>query len=314
MRKYLLLFLLVFAVNPASAQDLRQVHLRVNEENINQTLASTILFSAQRTLAGGQFFFDPDESGAERTLTIAKFPGRYTFEDVGTRIHPTIEGLLSFVKLEDQIRVNGKVFDSSYLIEGYSVGLGGGLRADVDTDFFFYLGARLVYSHLNNALDNGEFGDALEEFVSPELFNWELNALSIIPKVDFEWQGDFDWGLLQLAGEFVYFRTESTSADDDLLNVDSESFLTKMRVEGGRDLGLSAMDFPLSARVYYELAMLMGDFRQSVDEDLMHTTGVRLLADTDRLWDGLFDNVGLSGTYVWGDDFYGWLVGLGINY
>ncbi|MCB0344864.1 MAG: hypothetical protein KDD66_07095 [Bdellovibrionales bacterium] len=310
----ILFFVLALSPQSAAAQDTRALQLRINADNINQTLASTILWSAQRTLSGGKFYFDPDASGASRTMTIVKVPGRYTFENIGTRIHPTIEGLASTVTLEDEILLDGKKADSDYLIEGYSLGAGAGVRIDVEEQFYFYLGARFVYTHLSNTLNVPALSQAAPIEVPPDIFDWEMNALSILPKIDFEWQGDYDWGLLQLAGDFVYLRSETVHSVNPLIDVSSESYLSKYRVEAGRDLGLDLFDYPLSTRAFYEFALLMGDIRDAINDDFTHTTGLRFVVDTRKFWDGLFDNTALSVSYTWGDSFYGWLAGFGINY
>jgi hypothetical protein len=195
----------------------------------------------------------------------------------------------------------------------YGLEFGGGAR--------FWVGGGLslaptvlgIYGHtVNDYTANSPFMQAnFARAVEVGLVNWSLDTFTLRTGLNVQYLITWDRTIIKLSTEPVYYHTESFASSNSNVSLsgDSESIATKLDVD--IPLGVELFGHELRSGGEFTRTDLFGDLKTGLNVGHIDELQGRLVLDfLNELWKVQW--IGVSASYVWGQNFTGWTAGLDV--
>jgi hypothetical protein len=195
----------------------------------------------------------------------------------------------------------------------YGLEFGGGARFWVSDALSLAPTLLGIYGHtVNDYTANSPFMQTnFARAVELGLVNWSLDTFTLRTGLNVQYLIAWDRTIIKLSTEPVYYHTESFGSSNSNLSLsgDSQSIATKLDVD--IPLGVQLFGHELRSGGEFTRTDLFGDLKTGLNVGHIDELQGRLVLDfLNELWKVQW--IGVSASYVWGQNFTGWTAGLDI--
>ena len=284
---------------------------RFSNEIINESVNTTTLFASQDTFSTGRFakhrIGQPDTS-----YNTIRTPFETLLTDGAGSVQPFVQGSIGLLKVVGGVApVNGVGENDLSTSDLISVATGLGAYVTLSEDFKLAASISLAYSHLRNNYDfKNEYS---QKFFKPEddlLYNWSLDLLTYTPTIRALYQSKFGESIVQYTLGYSHIFNDSIASSSSAITINSATGLLWNRFAYTQPLGIEAISAPLSLRPFFQWSNISGKASKGLDLVNLFEVGADLVMDFKEkfIW---FSQISWGGSYVTGDSFEGYHIGLG---
>jgi len=282
-------------------------------DRVNEVVNGVTIFTSQDTASSGVFSFESDSPGvSDVDIDLLKIPVTHTFGDDDDVLRPQVRGVLGNLKSTRSIETGepGSVADFSRL-EVLTAGLSGGVvyRAWKELRITPLVG--VAYSHVKRRYDfNNSFSQTNLQPFDKDAFNTSVDVMTYSPTVELDYT--FREGATTLIPKVRYSHlfNDSVSSDSSVIDVNSDSGLLQSFFDVNTPLGYNVLGQDLGLHPFIVRTDLFGTAKDARGPNYFHEVGADLtFTDSNRK---LLQGFSVGGSYIFGDDFTGYRIGVGL--
>lgn len=283
-------------------------------DSVNSSLSNAIngihVFSASDSVSSGFFKFDEDD-GPDTDMDVQKINVEYDLEpQADGAVVPFISALIGNVKIVGELPPESEGANDFLTFSTTSFGAGAGLKISLPENFEVSPKLMVVYSRTRNNYDyNNEFSSTILSLFDGDLFNWDVDTLSVIPSLRLATELQTESLTVTPSIQYAHVRVESIWTNSELLDVQTSSDVLKVKLEAGLPINGTDADLPAALRIYAARSDIFGDARRGFELEDYYEAGFLVSVETGGSVP-LFTEIGLGGSYIWNSDFDGFRIGL----
>jgi hypothetical protein len=282
-------------------------------DRVNEVVNGVTIFTSQDTASSGVFSFDSkDPSVTDTDIDLLKIPVTHTFGEEEDVLRPQIRGVLGNLKSTRSIETGGpgSVADFSRL-EVMTFGLSGGVvyRAWKELRITPLVG--LAYSNVKRRYDfNNSFSQTNLQPFDKDAFNTSVDVMTYTPTLEVDYT--FKEGATTLIPKVRYSHlfNDSVSSESSVIDVNSDSGMLQSFFDVNTPLGYSVFGQDLGLHPFIVRTDLFGTAKDARGPNYFHELGADLtFTDSNRK---LLEGFSVGASYIFGDDFTGYRIGVGL--
>jgi hypothetical protein len=282
-------------------------------ERVNEVVNGVTIFTSQDTASSGVFSYDSDRPGVGDTdIDLIKIPLSHTFGDEADVLRPQVRGVLGSLESKRSIATGnpGDVADFSRL-EVLTAGVSGGVvyRAWKELRITPLMG--VAYSHLKRRYDyNNSFSQTNLFPYDRDAFNTSADVLTYSPSVEMDYT--FREGKTTLIPKvrYAHLFNDSISSKSSVIDVSSDSGLLQSFFDVETPLGYSVYGQDLGLHPFIVRTDVFGSAKEAPGPNYFYEIGADLtFTDADRK---LLEGFSVGASYIFGEDFSGYRIGVGL--
>lgn len=284
-------------------------------DRVNEAVNAVTIFTTQDTASTGVFSFESDRPGAsDRDLSILKVPLSHSFGEAGDEFRPEVRGIFGQFQstFSPPSPVAGETADFSRL-EANTAGVSGGVAWNAWKKLTVTPLFEIAWTHLKRRYDyNNSFSQANFLPFDREAFNTSVDVITLSPSLEVDYV--FADGETTYVPKIRYAQlfNDSTSSKSSVIDINSDSGLLQTFFDVNTPLGYNVRGFDLGLHPYIVRTDVFGEAKDAEGPNYFHEIGVDLTFD--RGADALVNGFSLGGSYIFGDDFTGYRIGLGLDF
>lgn len=282
-------------------------------DRANEVVNGVTIFTSQDTASSGVFSLESDNTGAgDANIDLLKLPITYTFGDEDRALRPQIRGVLGSLKSTRSIANGdpGSAADFSRL-EVLTVGLAGGVVYRPWKEFSITPLVGAAYSSVERKYDfNNSFSQTNLMPFDKEAFNTSVDVMTYSPTLEMDYT--FKEGAATIIPKVRYSHlfNDSTSSESSAIDINSDSGMLQSFVDVNAPLGRSVFGQALGLHPFIVRTDLFGTAKEAQGPNYFHEIGADLtFTDSNRK---MLQGFSLGGSYIFGGDFTGYRIGLGL--
>lgn len=281
---------------------------------LNESINANTLFASQEAIATGRFtqrqFSQPDKD-----YTTIRLPGRYAFGDIKDPVRPLIIGNGALLRTTAGYNPPDGIGESDFTVTSlFALSAGGGALIKLSDSVTFSPVVSLTYSHIKNRYDfNNPYSQSYLEQYASELFNWKMDVFTYTPSLKLYYQEDIGFGVFNYQIAYSYLFNDTISDDSSLIDVNSSTGLTTNRFDILIPTGIEVAATSLFVRPMFQWNNISGHAVAGLGLRDLYEVGADLVAKVLET-DSWLSTVTVGASYVTGDSFEGYHIGLGATF
>jgi hypothetical protein len=301
---------------PAGAQ-LTQDQINDFRNTIGNRVEAATILGGDYGVGGGAY--NSGSGGNNVDLSISKFGGMgdiYPIKplgDTGIGWQPQLQGNMGYLTAK-------KTYSSTSVLNGdqnedktFAIQFGGGVRFWFDDHFSIAPTFMGMYGHTeNNYTATSAFALApgnLAEARQLGLIDYIVNTWTVRPAVDFQYQYTWNRTIFTFSSDPTYFYTEAFSGSSGHPDVNGNSVTWQNKIDVDVPLGVELWGHELRSGGYFSRTEFYDGIRDGLNSEYMYDVHPRIVMDfLGELWKVKW--LGIGGSYMWGNDFHGWSIGV----
>lgn len=309
------LFAVVTGLTTSASSEERNTPLIFNEQYANQVINETVntntLFASQDLIANGRYV-QRRKGEPDSKYEMFRLPVEIPMAERDSVVRPFVlssGALLKVTSGTSTIQGNGESdFSVSRL---FSVTGGGGAYVRLHERFFVVPSLSLTYTHLRNDYDyNNPYSQSVLQTIGGDFFNWNVDLLTYSPTIRFIYEGPIASGTAKWVAGFSHLLNDSIHATSEKIKVDSATGFLWNRLEYKEPLGIAVGEGELAARPFFQWSNISGKAAAGLSLVNLFEVGADLMSlfKDSR---SFFSDIYVGASYVSGDSFEGYHLGMG---
>lgn len=281
---------------------------------LNESINANTLFASQEAIATGRFT-QRQNSQPDKDYTTIRLPGQYAFGDITDTVRPLIIGNGALLRSTAGLNPPDGIGESDFTVTSlFSLSAGGGVRVRLSDSVTFAPTATLTYSHIKNRYDfNNPYSQSYLEQYASELFNWTMDVFTYTPALRLYYQEDIGFGVFNYQIAYSYLFNDTISDDSSLIDVNSSTGLTSNRFDILIPTGIEVAASSLFVRPMFQWNNISGNAVAGLGLRDLYEVGADLVGKVLES-DSWVSTVTVGASYVTGDSFEGYHLGLGATF
>jgi hypothetical protein len=286
-----------------------------NEEYANQVINETVntntLLASQDLIANGRYVQrrngEPDSK-----YEMLRLPVEIPLAERDSVFRPFVMSSGATLKVTTGAStINGEGESDFSVSRLFSVTGGGGAYFRLYERFFVVPSIGLTYTHLRNNYDyNNPYSQAVLQTLGGDFFNWKVDLLTYSPTIRFIYEGAMGSGTAKWVAGFSHLLNDSIHTTSDKIKVDSATGFLWNRIEYKKPLGVEVGGGELALRPIFQWSNISGKAAAGLNLVNLFEVGADLMT-LFKDSGSFFSDVYVGASYVSGDSFEGYHLGLG---
>jgi len=293
----------------------RNTPLLFNEQYANQVINETVntntLFASQDLIANGRYV-QRRKGEPDSKYEMFRLPVEIPLADRDSVIRPFVLSSGALLKVTSGTSTIDGTGESDFSTSRlFSVTGGGGVYVRLHERFFVVPSLSLTYTHLRNNYDyNNPYSQSVLQVLGGDFFNWNVDLFTYSPAVRFIYEGPIGSGTAKWVAGFSHLLNDSIHATSDKIKVDSATGFLWNRVEYKKPIGVEVSGGELALRPFFQWSNISGKAAAGLNLVNLFEVGADLMSlfKDSR---SFFSDVYVGASYVSGDSFEGYHLGLG---
>lgn len=281
---------------------------------INESVNANTLFASQEAIATGRFT-QRQSSQPDKDYTTIRLPGQVASGDVGDTVRPLFVGNAALLRTTAGYNSPDGVGEADFTVTSlFALSAGTGALVRLSDSVTVSPQVSLAYSHIKNRYDfNNSYSQSNLEVYDNELFNWTMDVFTYIPSLKLFYQYDLGFGVFNYQIAYSYLFNDTISDDTALIDINSSTGLCSNRFDVLVPTGVEIADSSLYLRPMFQWNNISGSAVAGLGLRDLYEVGldsVTKILDEDAL----LSTVTVGASYVTGDSFEGFHLGLGATF
>ncbi len=282
-------------------------------DRVNEVVNGVTIFTSQDTASSGVFSFESDDPTVSDTdIDLIKIPLTHTFGEEKDRLRPQIRGVLGSLESKRSINTGGPgSIDDFSRLEVFTGGVSGGFvyRLWDELRVTPLIGA--AYSHIKRRYDyNNSFSQTNLLPYDREAFNTSIDVMTYSPAIEADYTIRLGETTIIPKLRYAHLFNESLSSKSSVIDVSSDSGMLQSFIDAQTPLGYIVYGQDLGLHPFIVRTDLFGSAKDARGPNYFHEVGADLtFTDANRK---LLEGFSLGGSYIFGDDFSGYRIGIGL--
>jgi hypothetical protein len=282
-------------------------------DRVNEVVNGVTIFTSQDTASSGVFSFDSNKPGVgDSNIDLLKLPVSHTFGDKEDTLRPQIRGVLGNLESKRSIATGGpgSVDDFSRLgVLTAGVSAGAVYKAWKELRITPLMG--VAYSHLKRRYDfNNSFSQTNLFPYDRDAFNTSVDVMTYSPSVEVEYTFRHNETSLIPKMRYAHIFNDSVASKSSVIDVSSDSGLLQSFIDVRTPLGYSVYGHDLGLHPFIVRTDIFGSAKDAPGPNYFHELGsdVTFTNQSEKLIQGF----SLGASYIFGDNFSGYRLGVGL--
>lgn len=282
-------------------------------DRVNEVVNGVTIFTSQDTASSGVFSFDSDAPGASDTdIDLVKIPVSHTFGSDTDVVRPQVRGVLGSLESKRSIATGGPgTIDDFSRLEVLTAGVSGGVvyRAWQELRITPLLG--VAYSHVKRRYDfNNSYSQSNLLPYDRDAFNTSVDVMTYSPSVEIDYTFRHGEMILIPKIRYAHLFNDSVSSESSVIDVNSDSGMLQSFFDIETPLGYTVYGQDLGLHPFIVRTDLFGTAKEARGPNYFHEVGADLtFTDKNRK---LLEGFSVGASYIFGDDFSGYRIGVGL--
>jgi hypothetical protein len=188
---------------------------------------------------------------------------------------------------------------------------GGGVSVRIAPGLTFSPALVVSYTYLQNDYDfNNAFSQAVLQQEYGDFYNWNIGVLTYTPAARLVYELGMEPNRVRYLLSVSQLLNDSIHASSDSVSIDSASGLVSNRIEYRQDLGVSTGPARLAVQPFFQWSNISGKAASGLNLVNLFEVGADLVSVLKEPF-GVFSELYVGASYVSGDNFEGYHIGLG---
>lgn len=281
---------------------------------INESINANTLFASQEAIATGRYT-QRQTGEPDKEYTTIRLPGEVVLGDTADIVRPLVFGNGALLKNTAGFTpVDGAGEDDFTVTSLCAISTGVGAVIKITDNLALSPQASLSYSHVKNRYDfNNPYSQTFLQPADSELYNWSMDLFTYSPALKLYYAHDLGFALLNHHTGYTYLFNDSIHDDSSVIDINSSTGLLTNRIEVKVPTGLQVRELPLSIRPKFQWNNISGSAVKGLGLRDLFEIGADLLAEAMEA-DTIISTVSVGASYVTGQSFEGYHLGLGVTF
>jgi hypothetical protein len=282
-------------------------------DRVNEVVNGVTIFTSQDTASSGVFSFDSDAPGVKDTeIDLIKIPLSHTFGDANDTVRPQVRGVLGNLESKRSVPTGGPgSTDDFSRLEVFTAGVSGGVVYRVWEELRITPLIGVAYSHIKRRYDyNNSFSQTNLFPFDREAFNTSVDVMTYSPSVEAEYTFRHNATTIIPKIRYAHLFNESFASKSSVIDVSSDSGMLQSFVDVETPLGYTLFGQDLGLHPFIVRTDLFGTAKDARGPNYFHEIGTDLTFTDEKR--ELFKGFSLGASYIFGNDFSGYRIGLGL--
>ena len=254
-------------------------------------------------------------------LNVSKFGGGGDLGDpmplgeTGIGWQPRIQGSMGYVDAKKDFVGNSPLAGDENEYKTFAIQFGGGARFWVNDNLSFAPTFMGMYGHTKNDYDvNSALGQTyIAQAVQQGVVNWDVDTWTVRPAIQAAYVYTWHRTIFTAASDFTYYHTESFHSSSSLIDINGDSESWRNMIDVDVPTGVQVFGHELRSGGYFSRTELYDNLQTGLNADHIYDFHPRIVLDfLNELWKVQW--IGLGGSYLWGNTFHGYSIGIDINF
>jgi len=281
------------------------------EEVLNESVNTNTLFASQDLISNGRFtqrrINQPDTQ-----YDTFRVPIEIALADRSQSIRPFVRTGFGLLKVTGgATSVDGRGLNDFSVTKLVTVSSGFGAYFDIAEGLSIAPAVVVSYSHLRNDYDfNNPYSRDVLETKYGEFYNWGLDLFTYTPQMRIVYERPLTTGCFRYTVAVSQLFNDSFHSGSANVKINSSSGLVSNRVEYQHDLGVSLASAALALQPFFQWGNISGKAASGLNFVNMFEVGADWIFKFKEKF-GPLSAVYVGASYVSGDNFEGYHIGLG---
>jgi hypothetical protein len=281
------------------------------EALLNEAVNTNTLFSSQSLISNGSFLQrrvgEPDTQ-----YESFRLPVEISLTERSNGVRPFVNTGFGLLKVTGGAAPLEDTGENDFSVTKlFTISSGIGAYIDLFDGLSIAPVLALSYSHLTNSYDfNNRFSQQVLSQEYGEFYNWSLDLFTYTPELRVLYEARFSCGELRYSLRASQLFNDSFNSGSANVKINSSSGLVSNRVEFERDLGVSLEGAALALQPFFQWGNITGRAASGLDLVNLFEVGSDIIFKLKERF-VLLSELYLGASYVSGDNFEGYHLGLG---
>lgn len=280
---------------------------------LNEAVNTNTLFASQDVISNGRFV-QRRKDEPDTKYEMFRLPAEVGLGNKDGSVRPFVRGTLGALRATSGVApVEGNGIDDFSVTELFALTSGAGAWVQVSDSLSFAPAVLVSYTHLNNSYDfNNSFSQEILKGQYGDFYNWSLDVLTYTPSLKVVYEttvGSGKWRNTIAASQLLNDSIHTTSSS---AQINSASGIVSERIEYQRHLGVSVGSSKLAVQPFFQWSNISGKAASGLNLVNLFEVGADLISLLNEPW-FIFSQVYVGASYVSGDNFEGYHIGLGAH-
>ncbi len=278
---------------------------------INETVNTNTLFASQDLIANGRYV-QRRQGEPDSKYEMFRLPIEIPMAERDSVVRPFVVSSGALLKVTSGTSTIDGSGESDFSVSRlFSLTGGGGAYVRLHERFFIVPSVSLTYTHLRNEYDyNNAYSQSVLQTLGGDFFNWNVDLFTYSPTLRFVYEGPIGTGTLKWVAGFSHLLNDSIHATSEKIKVDSATGFLWNRLEYKEPIGVKMGAGELALRPFFQWSNISGKAAAGLGLVNLFEVGADLMSlfKDSR---SFFSDIYLGASYVSGDSFEGYHVGMG---
>ncbi len=278
---------------------------------LNESVNTNTLFASQDVISNGRFvqrrLNQPDSK-----YEMFRLPAEMVFGEASDTVRPFVRGSFGVLRTTAGVAPRNADGENDFSVtELFALASGTGVWVRLSDQFSIAPALLLSYTHLSNSYDfNNSFSQEVLALEYGDFYNWRLDLLTYMPSLRMVYQSALGTGRLRNTIAASQLINDSIHSTSDAAQINSASGIVSNRLEYRRDLGVSVRENGVAVQPFFQWSNISGKAASGLNLVNLYEVGADLISVLKEPW-FIFSEVYVGASYVTGDNFEGYHIGIG---
>ena len=280
---------------------------------LNEAVNTNTLFASQDVISNGRFL-KRRQGQPDTKYEMFRLPAEFSLGSKGDTVRPFVRGMFGALRATSGVApVEGGGQSDFSVTELFSVTSGIGCWIQLTEGLSVAPAALVSYTHLSNAYDfNNSFSQDVLRRQYGDFYNWNLDVLTYIPSFRAVYEGHIGDDRWRNTVSVSQLLNDSVHTTSDSAQINSASGIVSNRIEYQRSLGVSVGSATLALQPFFQWSNISGKAASGLSLVNLFEVGADVLSLLKEPW-LIFSEVYVGASYVSGDNFEGYHIGIGAH-
>jgi len=278
---------------------------------LNQSVNTNTLFASQDVISNGRFvqrrLNQPDSK-----YEMFRLPAEVAFGEAKDTVRPFVRGGFGLLRTTAGVAPRDIEGQNDFSItELFALTSGGGVWVRLSDQLLVAPAFLLSYTHLSNSYDfNNSFSQQVLAREYGDFYNWRLDLFTYTPSLRIVYESALGGGTLRNTVGASQLINDSIRSTSEAAQINSASGIVSTRLEYRRDLGISLHENGVAVQPFFQWSNLSGKAASGLNLVNLFEVGADLISVLKEPW-FIFSELYVGASYVTGDNFEGYHIGIG---
>jgi hypothetical protein len=227
-------------------------------------------------------------------------------------VRPFVRGMIGVLRATSGVApVEGEGINDFSVTELFSVTSGPGVWLRISDQFRFAPAFLVSYTHLDNSYDfNNSFSQSVLSQQFGDFYNWRLDVLTYAPSLRVVFEQPVGRGTFKNTVSASQLINDSVRSTSESARINSSSGIVSTRFEYRRDLGIEMAGNRAALQPFFQWSNISGQAASGLNLVNLFEVGADVISVLKDPW-LIFSEVYVGASYVSGDNFEGYHIGIG---